>query len=90
MPELAWLNWLASTGHLADIAIASLLVEALVALRLSKRTTRATIIFNVLSGIALMLALRTALTDGSATLIALFMSLGFVAHMGELAARKKR
>lgn len=90
MPEFHWLNWLAQTGHLADFSIACLLIEAVLALRRTDNTAaRRTIMFNVLSGIALMLALRTALTDGSPTLIALFMSSGFLAHLGELAVRKK-
>lgn len=90
MPELAWLNWLAETGHLADFAIICLLIEAAIALRgANAAAAKRVIIFNVLSGIALMLALRVALTDGSATLIALFLSSGFLAHLGELAARRK-
>lgn len=90
MPEFAWLNWLAQTGHLADLAIICLIIEAGFALRsASTSPARRVIIFNVLSGIALMLALRVALTGGSATLIALFLSSSFVAHLGELAARRQ-
>lgn len=90
MPEFAWLNWLAQTGHLADFAIVCLIIEAALGLRgASGSPARRVIIFNVLSGIALMLALRVALTGGSATLIALFLSSGFVAHLGELAARRQ-
>lgn len=88
MPEFAWLQWLVTTGHLADIAMVALLVEAAIMLTRNARQ-RFVIVFNTASGLALMAALRSAMTSASSTWIAIFLSLGFLAHLGELAARNR-
>ena len=50
----------------------------------SSPAARRTLIFNTLSGLALMAALRSALIGHGALAIAGFLSLGFVMHLAEL------
>ena len=80
-----WLGAIAASGRLAEIAMAVLVLELAVFLFIYRgRDARRTLIFNTLSGLALMAALRAALIGDSALVIAGFLSLGFVMHMGEL------
>lgn len=46
--------------------------------------TRRTLVFNTLSGLALMAALRSALIGHGALVIAGFLSVGFAMHLVEL------
>ena len=87
---IAWLSGLAASGHLADIAMAVLVIEMALAL-LVYRTgdQRRTILFNTISGLALMLALRNALTGAPVIWIAACLSGGFAAHLAELAFRHR-
>ncbi len=87
---LDWLNGLAQSGRLADIAMAVLVAEMAVALVLYRTADqRRTILFNTVSGLALMAALRSALTGAPVIWIAMFLSAGFFAHMAELAFRHR-
>lgn len=80
-----WLTAIAANGRLAEIAMAVLAVELMVFLFVYRRAdTRRTLIFNTLSGLALMAALRSALIGHGVLLIAGFLSLGFVMHLAEL------
>jgi len=80
-----WLAAIAANGRLAEIAMVVLLAElALFWFVYRTPNTRRTLVFNTLSGLALMAALRSALIGHSALVIAGFLSLGFAMHLGEL------
>ncbi|MBO6551259.1 MAG: hypothetical protein JJ926_10800 [Roseitalea sp.] len=80
-----WLAEIAASGRLAEIAMAVLLLELAVFLFVYRTpAARRTLIFNTLSGLALMAALRSALIGHGALAIAGFLSLGFVMHLAEL------
>lgn len=82
---LDWLAAIAASGRLAEIAMVVLVLELAVFLLVyRRRDTRRTLIFNTLSGLALMAALRAALIGEAAIVIAGFLSLGFGMHLGEL------
>lgn len=83
-----WLVWLVGSGHIADIAIACLLVEAALLWRKDNHPRKRRLVaFNAASGIFLMLALRTALTDGPPLELAAFLTASFIMHMGEVRNR---
>jgi hypothetical protein len=85
-----WLNAIAVSGRLAEIAMAVLVLELAVFLFVYRSADiRRTLIFNTLSGLALMAALRSALIGHPALVIAGFLSLGFVMHLGELRFRHR-
>lgn len=75
--------WLLTTGHVADIAAAVLVLE-LAALRF-----RRAVLWNGLSGLALIMALRGALTGAGAAWILIFLTAGFAAHLIDLRERLK-
>ena len=80
-----WLSAIATSGRLAEIAMAVLVVELIVFVFVYKSVnTRRTLVFNTLSGLALMAALRAALIGQGALVIAGFLSLGFAMHLAEL------
>ena len=80
-----WLATIAASGRLAEIAMLVLVAElAVFWLVYRAPDTRRTLIFNTLSGLALMAALRSALVGHPALVIAGFLSLGFAAHLAEL------
>lgn len=87
---IGWLTGLAESGRLADIAMVVLVIEMAVALAVYRMPDqRRTIVFNTLSGLALMLALRSALTGAPILQVAACLSAGFVAHLAELAFRHR-
>lgn len=80
-----WLAAIAASGRLAEIAMMVLLAELALFLFIYRTpAARRTLIFNTLSGLALMAALRSALIGHSVLIIAGFLSLGFAMHLGEL------
>lgn len=87
------LDVLVMSGAIALVALAVLVIEAvaLVVVARSRRRLRTLpIIANMLSGLCLILALRAALVGDGATMIALWLGLGFVAHLGDLVMRLRR
>lgn len=74
-----------------DLALAVLAIEALVLGGLRLRTGRglplATIALIAMSGLGLLLALRTALAGGPPLLVALGLTAGGLAHAVDLARR---
>ncbi len=85
-----WLGAIAASGRLAEIAMIVLVAElALLWLVYRAPDARRTLVFNTVSGLALMAALRSALIGHSAIVIACFLSLGFVAHLAELRFRHR-
>jgi len=77
-------------GTVTLIAIAVLAVEVAVVLARTVTGCRAPvfdIVANAVSGLFLILALRSALLDSGAATIALFLILAFIAHVAGLAKR---
>jgi len=80
-----WLDAIAASGRLAEIAMAVLVAELALFLFVYRApAARRTLIFNTASGLALMAALRAALIGHGALVIAGFLSLGFAMHLAEL------
>ena len=87
MPE--WLIALFENGVIVGFAVLMLIVET-AALLWMRRGGRA-LIFNALSGIALLLALGGALAEPHNYIwIAACLTAGFVAHLGDLWVRCRR
>ena len=79
---------LIESGSIALIAVAILVIEVgvlLIALR--GRGMRLGLVTNGLAGITLLMALYAALTGAPATHVAIWLALGFLAHLADLAAR---
>lgn len=76
-----------------DLALAILGIElallCLVSLRQSV-TARQPLLFTVLSGLGLLLALRTVASGADASLTLAALTLGGVAHVADLASRLRR
>jgi hypothetical protein len=72
-----------------DLALAILVAESIVLLALKRRhhLPVTTILLIALSGIGLLFALRTALSDGSALLMLAGLSLAGIAHGLDLTRR---
>lgn len=90
---LGMLDVLVMSGAIALVAVAVLVIEgaALFFVARSRRRLRTLpIIANMLSGLCLILALRAALVGDGATMIALWLGLGFVAHLSDLVLRLRR
>ena len=91
MPD--WLAGLFETGTIALVAVAVLIVETgvLMALRHRSGLGARTLVFNSVSGIALLLALWGALSEPSNTVwIAACLTVGFAGHLGDVRARWRR
>ena len=87
------LDILVMSGAIALLAMAVLVIEAvaLMVLARSRRRLRTLpIIANMLSGLCLILALRAALVGDGAAMIALWLGLGGIAHVGDLVLRLRR
>jgi hypothetical protein len=88
----AFFDGLAASGALALIALAALAIEALVFVILLRRRPAllTSLLLNAASGAALMMALLTALTAGSAILIALWLAMSLTAHCCDLWIRLRQ
>lgn len=83
-----------ATGRIADLVLALMVVE-LVALGLWHRhrgrgITPLDLLPNVLAGVALVLALRAALTASGAVWIGVWLIVALVAHIADLRTRWRR
>ena len=84
------MSWFILSGHVADVAIAILIAETVALIiwaRRSGRTLPNGLIGNAGSGVCLLFALRGALTGAGAGWIALWLTLGFVFHLADIAIR---
>lgn len=82
---------LISSGAIVWVALGVLLFEAVVVLSWARsRATRMSFLANGLSGACLILALRAALIDAGALPVAVWLGLGFVAHLADVALRLRR
>jgi hypothetical protein len=76
-------------GTVTLLAAAVLGLELVVAIVLARRrpVAVAPLVANLLSGLFLILALRAALVGAGATAIGIWLALGFLAHLADLALR---
>jgi hypothetical protein len=83
-----------ASGRIVDLILLLMVVEAAMLVLHHRRTGRglpARQVFTVLlAGGFLMLALRASLTGASWSSVALFLGLGLVAHLADLAGRWRR
>lgn len=80
-----------SSGAIVWIALGVLLFEFLVVLGLVRnRATRISFLANGLSGACLILALRAGLVDAGTLSVAVWLGLGFVAHLTDLLMRLRQ
>ena len=82
---------LVSSGAIAWVALGVLGFEFLLVLCLARaRATLLPFAANALSGAFLILAFHAALTGAGVTAIALWLGLGFTAHLGDTLMRLNR
>jgi len=88
----AWIDALAASGTLPLIALAALALEAcLIVFLLGQRPAlRNSLLFNALSGAALIMALHGALTGSGGMLIAAWLASSLAAHCADLWVRLRR
>lgn len=86
--------WLFESGHVADFVLAVLALEATLLWVWHRRTGRGlpprAILGIVLPGVALVLALRLALTGAWWGWLGLVLGLAFLAHLFDVAQRWRR
>ena len=87
---MALIDNLVREGTVALLALAILGLEALAIAFLARRAARLPLFANALSGMALILALRAALLGQAPVWVALWLGLGFVAHLADVFARLRR
>jgi hypothetical protein len=79
---------LVTNGAVTLIALGFLALELVVLLAMRRRIRRGTdIAANAISGLFLILALRSSMMDDGAVAIAAFLGVAFLAHVIGLAAR---
>jgi hypothetical protein len=79
-----------ASGRIIDLILFGVLAEAVLLFALCRRMSRfAPFAATLLSGAALMLALRAALIASPWPVVAGWMLLGLVAHAGDLLLRRK-
>jgi hypothetical protein len=78
-----------STGRIVDLILVGVAVETVALYLLCRKRGRfAPFAATILSGAALMLALRAALTGAPWTVVAGWMLVGLAAHVGDLVLRR--
>lgn len=88
------MSTLIASGHVVDIILALVAIELLLLAAYRRRTRRGIalydIVFNLMSGACLMLALRCALTGTTWHWIAAWLMAALLAHLADLARRWPR
>ena len=83
-----------ANGRIIDLILLLMVVEAAVLALHNRRTGRGLpvrqVVTVLLAGGFLMLALRAALTGAAWSSVALFLGLGLLAHLADLAGRWRR
>ncbi|MEZ5790968.1 MAG: hypothetical protein R3D34_09355 [Nitratireductor sp.] len=82
-----WIEAIVSSGRIADIAIGVIALEIVAIAVWMDRKTLARTGLTLASGLALLGALRAALTDGGAWVIALWLIAALVVHASDLYGR---
>ena len=75
-----------TSGHAVDLVLAFMAAEA-VALILMKRPAL-TVVLTILPGVAMMLALRAAITDAGWQSVAIWLTVSLPLHLADLRHRK--
>lgn len=85
------LGGLFASGRMIDLILVLVVAEAIALTVLWMRTGRGVsprkLLPNLASGVALMLAVRAALTGAPWTQVALFLTVSFAAHVADIAVR---
>ena len=85
------MNQLFANGHIVDLVVGVMMVEALALLAYRRRTGRGIapldLLGNLLAGLCLLLALRAALAGVAWSWIALWLSSALIAHVVDLQRR---
>jgi hypothetical protein len=76
-----------ASGHIVDFILALIAIEFLALSVYLRRFVWREFAGNLLSGACLLLALRAALSGAGFPLIGLFLFLGFLCHLADLASR---
>lgn len=86
---LAWFEGFVRDAHLAHLALAVLVLEALIVLAFRHRLGAKTmpLLVNVATGVVLMAIVRAALLERPALEIAALFTLAFVLHLSDAALR---
>lgn len=81
-------------GRIVDLILALVAVEIVALMAYRRMTHRGIpaldIVFNLLAGVCLLLALRGALAQSGSLWIAVWLSAALVAHLADLARRWRR
>ena len=79
------MTWLFASGHAVDIVLAVMLVEAIALIARGRAAT--TVVFALLPGALMLLALRGALVGAAWPWIALALGTSFPVHLADLRQR---
>jgi hypothetical protein len=92
MNPAAWIDALAVSGALPLIALAALAVEVIGVFWFfgNNPRLRNSLLFNAMSGAALLMALHAALTAGGGMIIAAWLASSLAAHCADLWVRLRR
>ncbi|KAB0680344.1 hypothetical protein [Aureimonas leprariae] len=77
-------------GRVTLVALLVLAAELVLLGVFRRETPSRTLLANALSGMSLIMALRSALLGPSPGAVALWLGLGFLAHLADLAQRLRR
>ncbi len=80
------MTWLFASGHAVDIVLAVMLVEAIALIARGRAAT--TVVFALLPGALMLLALRGALVGAAWPWIALALGASFPVHLADLRPRR--
>ena len=84
---MALIEGLVRDGTVALLALAILGLELVVLFGFKPGVPRLPLLANALSGMSLILALRAAILGQDALWIAVWLAVGFAAHLGDLVGR---
>lgn len=87
---MALIEGLVRGGSVTLLALAILGLEGLAILFWTRGAQRLPLLANALSGMALILALRAALLGQAPLWVALWLGLGFAAHVADVVVRWRR
>jgi hypothetical protein len=92
MNPVGWIDALAASGVLPLIALAALALEVLGVFWFfgNRPQLRNSLLFNAMSGAALLMALHAALTAGGGVVIAAWLASSLAAHVADLWVRLRR
>ena len=75
-----------TSGHAVDLVLAFMAVEAAILIVIRRRAL--TVVLTILPGVAMMLALRAALTEAGWQWIAIWLTVSLPLHLADLRHRQ--